>query len=94
MMGETTVQHVTSLADAVRTLIKNHMESMKKNEIVNLRELLLEQVEPILLEITMLHCRYNQSQTAKVLGISRGTCRQLLIKYFNDKYCGNRGEYE
>lgn len=38
--------------------------------------------------------KYNQSRAAKALGISRGTFRMLLMKYFGDKYCGHRSEKE
>jgi Fis family transcriptional regulator len=64
------------------------MQAINKDKVTNLHELIFEQIEPALLEVVMAHCRYNQLRTAKVLGISRGTCRSLLIKYFNDKYCG------
>lgn len=31
-------------------------------------------------------CRYNQSRTARMLGVSRGTLRKKLKHYFGDKY--------
>jgi DNA-binding protein Fis len=52
----------------------------------------LEQVEPPLLEATMEKAKYNQVRAAKILGVSRGTLRKKLKQYFDDKYCGTRGE--
>lgn len=92
MTTETVTQPVNSLADTVSALVKSYVKSMGRDKVVNLRDLLLDQVEPAILEVVMLHCRYNQSRAAKMLGISRGTCRALLIKYFDDQYCGRREE--
>lgn len=92
MTTETTINPLASLAETVSALVKSHVKSMGKDKAVNLRDMILEQVEPALLEVVMLHCRYNQSRAAKVLGISRGTCRALLIKYFDEQYCGRRDE--
>lgn len=94
MSTETTTQQTTSLADTVSALVKDHVKVMGRDKVVNLRDMILEKVEPALLEVVMLHCRYNQSRAAKILGISRGTCRALLIKYFDEQYCGRREEKE
>lgn len=92
MSTETETQQSTALADTVSALVKNHVKVMGRDKVVNLRDMILEKVEPALLEVVMLHCRYNQSRAAKILGISRGTCRALLIKYFDEQYCGRREE--
>lgn len=91
-MTTETTNNTTALADTVSALVKNHVKVMGKDKVVNLRDMILDQVEPVLLEAVMLHCRYNQSRAAKILGISRGTCRALLIKYFDEQYCGRREE--
>ena len=80
-----------SLAEAVSQLINNHIETAGKG-IVDLHQLVLEQIEPPLLKAVMEKYKFNQSRAAKALGISRGTCRTLLIKYFDEKYCGRREE--
>jgi len=79
-----------SLADATRQLVKQLLENSNKNDITNLREKVLAQMEPPLLQAAMEKCKFNQKRAADLLGISRGTCRSLLIKYFGEKYCGNR----
>lgn len=80
-----------SLADAVSHLIAAYIKSSGK-DIIDLHQMVLEQIEPPLLQAVMKRYKYNQSRAAKALGISRGTCRMLLIKYFDEKYCGHRLE--
>ena len=46
----------------------------------------LEPVEAQHIRQVLEACRYNQSSAAAYLGISRGSFRQKLIKYFGDKY--------
>lgn len=47
-------------------------------------------VETPLFRAVMEHCKYNQSRAAVMLGISRGTLRTKLKRYFDDKYVGSR----
>lgn len=83
---------VDSLASIVETTVKDYLTSVGQDKITNLYDMVLEQIEPPLLKAVIEHCRYNQSRAAEILGISRGTCRTKLIKYFNDRYCGRRNE--
>lgn len=78
------------LADTVSQHISTYMKSMGNTPIVNLHAMVLEQIEPPLLKAVMERCKYNQSRAAKMLGLSRGTCRNLLIKYFDEQYCGRQ----
>lgn len=79
-----------TLATMVQTTIKTYMDSMDKDSISNLYDLLMEQVEPALLKAVIERSRYNQSLAASMLGLSRGTLRKKLSKYFDDQYCGSR----
>ena len=78
------------LLSMVERLVKTYLETMSKEKIINLRDLVLEQIEPPLLKAVMEKCHYNQSKAAKILGISRGTCRMMLTKYFGEHYVGHR----
>jgi len=82
-----------SLAETVKHLVTHHIASSGK-EAVDLHQLVIEQIEPPLLKIVMANYQYNQSRAAKALGMSRHTLRQLLIKYFDDQYCGRRPSKE
>ena len=79
-----------TLATTVESTIKTYMDSMDKDSISNLYELLMEQVEPALFKAVIERCKYNQSRAASMLGLSRGTLRTKLSKYFDDQYCGSR----
>lgn len=90
-MTEETIIESTSLTENVRSLIKRYFDSIEnKSEITNLHQMMLETIEPPLLRAVMEKCKYNQSRAAELLGISRGTCRSMLIKYFDTHYCSRR----
>lgn len=90
MQTLTTTNQSLGLAQSVETLINRYLSSMKLSDIKNLHDLVLEQIEAPLFKAVIEHCRYNQSRAANMLGISRGTFRTKLKKYFDDKYCGQR----
>lgn len=79
-----------TLAATVETTIKTYMDSTNKDSITNLYDLLMEQIEPALFKAVIERCKYNQSRAASMLGLSRGTLRTKLSKYFDDQYCGTR----
>ena len=80
----------TSLAESVTQAVQNYFNELKGNDPVDLYELVLEEVETPLFKAVMEHCKYNQSRAAIMLGVSRGTLRTKLRKYFDDKYVGTR----
>lgn len=83
----------SSLAETVSQVVTSYLESAG-NDIIDLHQMVIEQIEPPLFKAVMKQYKYNQSRAAKVLGISRGTLRTLLIKYFDDQYCGTRPDKE
>jgi Fis family transcriptional regulator len=87
-MNELVIKN-TPLAETISHLIRGYMESSSKG-IIDLHQMVMEQIEPPLLKATLERYKYNQSRAAKALGLSRGTFRKLLIKYFDDQYCGRR----
>ena len=50
----------------------------------------VEEVEAPLFRTVMELTRYNQSKAARVLGVSRGTLRTKLKRYFDDEFIGTR----
>lgn len=80
-----------SLRTAVEQTVKRHLLSSGDTKIVDLHALVLEEIEIPLYKAVMEYCRYNQSRAAIVLGISRGTLRAKLKRYFDDQYVGTRG---
>jgi len=70
--------------------INDYLKSIDTKTLTNLHEMYIAEVEPPLLESILERARFNQVQTAKILGISRGTLRKKLKHYFGDKYCTTR----
>jgi len=92
-MQEATVKtetHTVSLSSIVEALVKNHIDAVGRKNVTGIYDLVLDEVEEILLQLTMEHSRYNQCRAAECLGISRGTLRTKLKKYFGAKYFRQR----
>ena len=79
-----------SLAESVTQAVQKYFSELKGSEPVDLYDFVLEEIETPLFRAVMEHCKYNQSRAAIMLGISRGTLRTKLRRYFDDKYVGTR----
>ncbi len=77
--AETT--ETTSLSDAVKNAVENYMREMGDQPISELYEMVLSEIEAPLLEAVLSHTRNNQSRSATMLGLNRGTLRKKLKKY-------------
>ncbi|OGV29589.1 MAG: Fis family transcriptional regulator [Legionellales bacterium RIFCSPHIGHO2_12_FULL_35_11] len=81
-----------TLSGQVIASVKNYLSSAQnKNANLNLYELIIEEIEAPLFRTVMEMTRYNQSKAARVLGVSRGTLRTKLKRYFDDEFIGTRG---
>lgn len=70
------------LEKAVKNLVKQYFETVDQHhENGFLHEELIRRVERELIHQVMKHTERNQSQTAKILGISRTTLRKKLMEY-------------
>lgn len=79
------------LTQQVIHAVKGYLSKVNmKDSNLNLYELILEQVEAPLFRTVMEMTRYNQSKAARVLGVSRGTLRTKLKRYFDDEFIGTR----
>ena len=74
------------LQDLVYQLVSRFLVENKNKPINDLYDMILSEVEPPLLQAVMERRRGNQLQAAKILGISRGTIRKKLQRYFGTKY--------
>ena len=70
-----------SISKAVRRAVEAYIADMEGQEIIDLYELVLKEVEAPMLSSVMKHTGNNQSKTASILGLSRGTLRKKLLKY-------------
>lgn len=83
-------ESITSLASSVTQSVQKYFSELKGADPVDLYTFVLEEIETPLFRAVMEHCKYNQSRAASMLGISRGTLRTKLRRYFDDKYVGSR----
>ena len=81
-----TIQKDQGLQDLVYNLVSRFLVVNKAKNIDDLYDMILAEVEPPLLQAVMEKRRGNQLQAAKMLGISRGTIRKKLHRYFGTKY--------
>lgn len=85
-----TGENTASLAASVTQSVQKYFSELKGAEPVDLYQFVLEEIETPLFRAVMEHCKYNQSRAAVMLGVSRGTLRTKLRRYFDDKYVGSR----
>ncbi len=70
-----------TLSESVRECVERYIDAMGEEEISNLYELVLSEVEAPLIQSVLDTTRNNQSKTALMLGLNRGTLRKKLRKY-------------
>jgi len=70
-----------NISKAVRREVEAYIADMEDQEITDLYELVLKEVEAPMLNSVLRHTGNNQSKTATMLGLSRGTLRKKLRKY-------------
>lgn len=70
-----------TLADAVTHAVESYFREMGDQPITELYELVLSEIEAPLLRAVLKHTNNNQSLSAAVLGLNRGTLRKKLKKY-------------
>jgi len=91
VLQEVAQQHGDALTHQVIQAVKKSLNTMStKDGVCNLYQLIVEEVEAPLFRTVMEMTRYNQSKAARVLGVSRGTLRTKLKRYFDDEFIGTR----
>ncbi len=80
-----------ALTQNVVSAVKTYLSNVSSKDLnLNLYQLIVEEVEAPLFRTVMEMTRYNQSKAARVLGVSRGTLRTKLKRYFDDEFIGTR----
>lgn len=81
----------SGLSEEVIQAVRHYLSTVNsKDANLNLYQLIVEVVEAPLFRTVMEMTRYNQSKAARVLGVSRGTLRTKLKRYFDDEFIGTR----
>lgn len=70
-----------NLSNHVRQCVESYFTQLNGHDSSELYQLILSAVEKPLLETALKHSDFNQSKTAKVLGLSRSTLRKKLDQY-------------
>lgn len=69
------------LCEQVKLILTEYFEKLDGESTVGLYELVMNEVERPLLQVTLERCNYNQSRASLMLGISRGTLRKKISQY-------------
>jgi len=70
-----------SLRDYVSEAMQRYFEDLDGQDTQELYDIVMAEVEPPLLEAAMKYTGQNQSKTAALLGLNRGTLRKKLKQY-------------
>ena len=70
-----------SLRENVAETLRHYFANLKGEEPCNVYDFFLDEIEEPLLTIVMKFTRNNQSEAARLLGLSRGTLRAKLKKF-------------
>ena len=67
-----------SLAHHIELVVREYFDNLKEQQPTQLYELMLSQFEKPLISVVLEHTRGNQTKTAEILGLNRGTLRKKL----------------
>lgn len=70
-----------NLAAAVQKAVDKYINAMDDQPVRDLYEMVLSEIEAPLLKYMLQYTDNNQSRTAMILGLNRGTLRKKLKKY-------------
>lgn len=65
----------------VQQAVEQYFLELEGEEAKNLYQTILQEVEKPLLEVALKHTQGNQSKTAQILGLNRGTLRKKMQQY-------------
>ncbi len=74
-------QHSQPLRECVRIALDRYFAQMDGHSMHGIYRMVLDEVEPPILEAVLRHCGGNQSRAAEMLGMSRSTLRKKLAEY-------------
>ena len=80
-LGNLNLDDKKTIGEVVQNTVGAYLEDMGEEEITDLYALVQKEVEAPLFFSVLHHTGYNQSKTASILGLSRGTLRKKLRKY-------------
>lgn len=79
ILSETASQH--TLKHSVAEIMQHYFANLQGEEPRNVYDFFLDEIEEPLLHVVMKQVNDNQSEAARMLGVSRGTLRTMLKKF-------------
>ena len=73
------------LSNAVHDSVQHYFKELDGEEAVGIYDMVLQETERPLLQVTMQQAGGNQTRAARMLGINRNTLRKKLARYGLDK---------
>ena len=73
--------HTEPLSECVRNAMRFYLHHLGDYEVNDLHEMVIGEVERPLIETLLEHTQGNQTQTARMLGMSRSTLRKKMARY-------------
>ncbi len=70
-----------SISETVAQAVRQYFELLDGEQTTNLYQIILHEVEKPLLAVVLEQTGGNQSKSAEILGLNRGTLRKKLIQY-------------
>ncbi|MCB2263118.1 MAG: Fis family transcriptional regulator [Candidatus Thiosymbion ectosymbiont of Robbea hypermnestra] len=74
-----------TLRECVRSTLGHYLENLDGHEVGDLYQTVMGEVEPPLIKSLLAYTRGNQTQSARLLGMSRGTLRKKMACYGIDQ---------
>lgn len=71
-------QQPVTLSMHIEMVVRQYLKNVGEDVPSDLYEIMLHQLEKPLLKVVLEHTRGNQSKTAEILGLNRGTLRKKL----------------
>lgn len=75
-----------SQRDLLEMTIEDTVEGLVQDGCTNIHQGIIELIEPQMYRSALYMSKYNQVKAAKALGVSRGTLRTKLRKYFGREF--------
>jgi Fis family transcriptional regulator len=73
------------LSDAVQHSVQRYFKQLNGEQVTGIYDMVLQETERPLLEVTMREAGGNQTRAARMLGINRNTLRKKLARYGLDQ---------
>ncbi len=70
-----------TIGKSVHESVDDYLKTMEGQQVTDLYEMVISEVEAPLIECVLGFTNNNQSKTAAILGLNRGTLRKKLRKY-------------